>query len=356
MYELLGPIDVPFLWNVLPPLLPLVPGNHFYWPVFLTSVVGAFLLYLYHRSEAGSLRSYLLPDRIYRHGDAARDLVFLLINRSLHLFTVVLWVLVPVLAVEAFGALGGHLGLRQLSWGPGWAIAYTALLFVVRDAAFYVAHRAAHDWTWLWQFHKVHHTTRALNPASAFRQHPIDEVWTVVVMSISTTLLSAAFGIFFEPSSIVAYTIIGGDLLGQVARFLNTVHLQHSHVWFRYGPLLDHLFISPAHHQIHHSRARRHWDTNIGQTLAIWDWAFGTLYVPVDEDQPISFGVSAAEDERYGSLRAMFFLPFSDFLHVIRGGRVRADGMPVFEEPVLGPSVPAASAVEPAPAGADLDA
>jgi sterol desaturase/sphingolipid hydroxylase (fatty acid hydroxylase superfamily) len=37
---------------------------------------------------------------------------------------------------------------------------------------------------------------------------------------------------------------------------------------------------SPAHHQIHHSTDPRHFDRNLGYALSIWDWAFGTLWVP----------------------------------------------------------------------------
>lgn len=54
-------------------------------------------------------------------------------------------------------------------------------------------------------------------------------------------------------------------------------NLRHSHVWISWGPWLEHVFISPAQHQIHHSNDPVHFDRNMGAFLAIWDRLFGTL-------------------------------------------------------------------------------
>jgi sterol desaturase/sphingolipid hydroxylase (fatty acid hydroxylase superfamily) len=71
-------------------------------------------------------------------------------------------------------------------------------------------------------------------------------------------------------------------------------NLRHSHVWLSYGRALEHVAISPAQHQIHHSADRRHFDRNFGSALAIWDWLFGTLYVTRERER-LTFGLSAAE-------------------------------------------------------------
>jgi hypothetical protein len=36
----------------------------------------------------------------------------------------------------------------------------------------------------------------------------------------------------------------------------------------------------PAHHHVHHSANPKHFNKNFGSCLALWDWMFGTLYVP----------------------------------------------------------------------------
>jgi sterol desaturase/sphingolipid hydroxylase (fatty acid hydroxylase superfamily) len=59
-------------------------------------------------------------------------------------------------------------------------------------------------------------------------------------------------------------------------------NLRHSHVWLSWGKPLSYLFISPAMHQIHHDPKRMR--MNYGEVFAIWDWMFGTLYIPQEEE------------------------------------------------------------------------
>ena len=51
-------------------------------------------------------------------------------------------------------------------------------------------------------------------------------------------------------------------------------------MWIPFTGLAGRILQSPAHHQIHHSDNPAHWDKNLGFALAVWDWAFGTLYIP----------------------------------------------------------------------------
>ena len=57
------------------------------------------------------------------------------------------------------------------------------------------------------------------------------------------------------------------------------IHLQHSHMWISFRGALGRIFISPAHHQVHHSTNPIHFNKNLGSCLAVWDWLFGTLHV-----------------------------------------------------------------------------
>ena len=68
-------------------------------------------------------------------------------------------------------------------------------------------------------------------------------------------------------------------------------NLRHSHLWFSYGRFLEHIFISPAQHQIHHSNDKMHYETNYGVVLSVWDWAFGSLYIASTKSQRLSFGL-----------------------------------------------------------------
>ena len=94
-------------------------------------------------------------------------------------------------------------------------------------------------------------------------------------------------------------------------------HLRHSHVWLPYKGIWGKLFVSPAHHQLHHSVAVRHWDKNLGFVFAFWDWIFGTLYA-VDKREKITFGMNGHEEPEYHSVRAMYLLPFVKAWRLLR--------------------------------------
>lgn len=313
MYELFQSFDFPVYWYFLPPLMVWMPREFFFLPVVLVSLVAAIGLWRLRR-DGSSLREFLLPARIYQHPDARRDLLFALLNRTIYPLTVVIWVanLGDLLPTSFLAEQRAQAGIPTATWSVGWMVAYTTVYFLLRDLGFWVAHWMAHHIPLLWTFHQVHHTTRALNPASAYRQHPVDEVFTSTVTLSFATIGVIGFGVFFDNTDLALVTVFGAFLPEFAYNVLGTRHLQHSHVWLRYGPWLDRLLISPAHHQIHHSRARQHWDTNLGQTLAIWDWAFGTLYVPDEAECPLEFGVDEETDAKFSSLTAMYLIPFRE--------------------------------------------
>jgi sterol desaturase/sphingolipid hydroxylase (fatty acid hydroxylase superfamily) len=85
--------------------------------------------------------------------------------------------------------------------------------------------------------------------------------------------------------------------------------LRHSHVWISYGPTLSRFFISPAQHQIHHSSAEKHWDKNMGGFFALWDWIFGTLYVPKQREELV-YGLPGDEGKEYSGVAQLYVQPF----------------------------------------------
>ena len=82
------------------------------------------------------------------------------------------------------------------------------------------------------------------------------------------------------------------------------------HVWLSYGPVLSRVFISPAQHQIHHSKAPQHFDKNFGFIFAFWDVWFGSLYVPRAKEH-IDVGLPDRQDEAYSSVLRLYALPFA---------------------------------------------
>ena len=106
-------------------------------------------------------------------------------------------------------------------------------------------------------------------------------------------------------------TVLGANAILFVFHVAGS-NLRHSHVWISYGALLEHLFISPAQHQIHHSVDRRHHDKNFGAVLAVWDWLGGTLNLASGE-RDLQFGVGGAEASPH-ALSTLYLTPFRDAL------------------------------------------
>jgi sterol desaturase/sphingolipid hydroxylase (fatty acid hydroxylase superfamily) len=200
-----------------------------------------------------------------------------------------------------------------LSWEPPRTLSPMAIIaaamgfLILHDFINYWAHVLFHKVPLLWSFHQVHHSAEVLTPAAAYRMHPI-EIISFAVLQAPAVGLSAFFyeNILGRDQQITM--IFGVSIVGFVLALLGT-HLRHSHIWFSYGPVLNRVFMSPAHHQIHHSIDPRHWNKNFSVKLAVWDALFGTLYVP-KEPETLQVGLPDADPREFSTVRQLYFLPF----------------------------------------------
>ncbi|HET7360571.1 MAG TPA: sterol desaturase family protein, partial [Salinimicrobium sp.] len=76
-------------------------------------------------------------------------------------------------------------------------------------------------------------------------------------------------------------------------------HLNHANIAWDYGPF-KYIFNNPKMHIWHHSREvpDRHKNrngVNFGLTLSIWDYLFGTAYLP-QENKKIEIGLAEEKD------------------------------------------------------------
>ena len=150
----------------------------------------------------------------------------------------------------------------------------------------------------------MHHSAEVLSPLTNFRVHPLD---TLVFYNILALVMGGTGGLvnYWLGRATPHFTIANSNVLTLVFFFL-IGHLQHSHFWIAFTGVWGRLFLSPAHHQIHHSANPIHFDKNLGSCLGIWDWLFGTLYVPGKTREKLSFGVE----------------PKSPVAHTVRGGLI----------------------------------
>ncbi len=190
---------------------------------------------------------------------------------------------------------------------PAWTVAtaFTLTLFIVDDLTKYLLHRLLHRWPILWCFHKVHHSAETLTPFTVFRTHPVEGV-LFALRSVFAQATTLAVFFFFLGDRVELVSIFGANVILFVFNVAGA-NLRHSHVWISYGRFLEHVFISPAQHQIHHSAAVEHHDRNFGVVLAVWDWIGGSLCL-AGRRQTIRFGVADGTADHH-SLLSVYMRP-----------------------------------------------
>jgi sterol desaturase/sphingolipid hydroxylase (fatty acid hydroxylase superfamily) len=197
-----------------------------------------------------------------------------------------------------------------------------ALLLVIgADFATYWFHRVFHEVSWLWPIHALHHSAEELNPVTAYRHHPVFEVFGAIVASLMAGAVQGLLLAFVVGSFDVA--VVGGANVFFAVFNVLGANLRHSHVWLHYPNPLGYFLISPAQHQIHHSIDPRHHNRNYGEVLAIWDWMFGTLYVPEGYEE-IRFGLGDGKGGRiaqpHPNLKSALVTPLRELAAKLRGG------------------------------------
>jgi sterol desaturase/sphingolipid hydroxylase (fatty acid hydroxylase superfamily) len=200
----------------------------------------------------------------------------------------------------------------------------TVFLFLAYELAYWVDHYLSHRIPVLWDFHKVHHTAEVLSPLTNFRMHPVD---SVVFANIVGVFVGVTGGVLTYLQLGSPFQV-GGQNLILVAFFFVTVHLQHSHLWIATTGLLGRVFLSPAHHQIHHSDKPIHFNKNFGSCLSVWDWLFGTLHMPERTRERLSFGVDTRTRDHHTAVGGLVM----PFVHALRRLRPKPHRAPTIGE------------------------
>jgi len=259
-------------------------------PIYLLSfvLIGAFIYLM--RRETGGFLAWFFPRAIWLHRSTRVDFALFTIGQMMTaLGLLTRFTATPAVATFVAGLMpSAPFGFIQVA-----PVGLALLLWIVSDFALYWSHRAHHTITVIWPLHAVHHSAKVMTPITAYRVHPLG---ILVSTSIQTVIVGTLLGLLvgtlnpdatlFEIAGVNAFVIIVN---------LTVTNFHHSHIWVSFGPIFERLFISPAQHQVHHSTNPAHFNKNFGQTLAIWDWIFGTLYV-TKNDETVSFGLEGQTD------------------------------------------------------------
>ena len=251
-----------YLWNsIVHPSW----GNYFYWLIGISLFFWLLEILFPWRTKQGVIRKDFWLDSFY--------MFFNFFLFSLVGFAAVSNVVSTAFNDALFTIFGWHnLVAIQVGQLPAWS--QLLILFVVRDFIQWHIHRLLHRINWMWTFHKVHHSVEEMGFAAHLRFHWMENV-------VYRTLE-------YIPLSMIGFGI--QDFLLVHLFTLGWGHFNHANIKVSLG-FLRYIFNSPQMHIWHHAE---HLPTrtgvNFGLTLSVWDYIFGTAYIPHEgRDEKLGF-------------------------------------------------------------------
>jgi sterol desaturase/sphingolipid hydroxylase (fatty acid hydroxylase superfamily) len=147
------------------------------------------------------------------------------------------------------------------------------LFLALKDLLEWGVHNLLHRISWLWSFHKLHHSIEELDWIGNMRFH-----WMEIAVYKSLTYLPLV--VLGVDGRVILWVAIANTLIG---------HLNHSNLNISWGPL-RYLLNSPRMHVWHHELIPRgHRGVNFAVCFSLWDWIFGTAHMPSGQPDRLGF-------------------------------------------------------------------
>lgn len=248
------------------------PGwtSYFYWLIGLSLLVWLLEVIIPWRKDQKNIRKGFWLDGFY-------------IFFNFFLFSMIGYNALSNVGVEMFSDFLGWFGIEnivaiEVDGLPVWA--QLLIMFIVADFIQWNVHRQLHKQPWLWRFHQVHHSVKEMGFAAQFRFHFVETIVYKTVQYVPLAMIGFGIQEFFI---VHMFTVLIG-------------HLNHANLGWGYGPL-GYVLNNPKMHIWHHARnfpEEHPYGMNFGLTLSIWDYLFGTAYIP-KEGKHIEIGFEGDE-------------------------------------------------------------
>jgi sterol desaturase/sphingolipid hydroxylase (fatty acid hydroxylase superfamily) len=163
--------------------------------------------------------------------------------------------------------------LSSLHLVTSWPLVLQVLFFlVIHDFYIYWFHRWQHHSKLLWRTHEAHHSNKEVDWLAGTRSHALEILINQTVEFAPIVLLGA------------------NPLVVPIKALLDAVWGMyiHSNIDVRSGKL-QYIINGPEMHQWHHANDRRVFYANFSTKLAVWDWLFGTAFLP--DEKPKEYGL-----------------------------------------------------------------
>jgi len=221
--------------------------------------------------------------KVYQGKEYLQDIFFFIINT--YVFSMVLRVVLGHLENE-FAQLEESIHLYILfdTFNGLPLLAQIIGLLFFKDFVEYWVHRMLHRFSFLWRYHKLHHTVKEIYWIENFRFHWMELIVYKSVKYLPLVYFSFHFGISWQA---IFWVGILSTLIG---------NLNHTNSKMDYG-IFKYLINSPSLHVWHHDKVNHFkYGQNFGIVLSLWDWVFSTIHYPPN-DYPIELGF--VDEEKY---------------------------------------------------------
>lgn len=190
-----------------------------------------------------------------------------------------------------------HLRMNHLAWDISEKTAWVQFVFfmLLMDCISFIFHYAIHKYNFLWDFHKVHHTTTELTFLSSFRSSWSNNVLQGLFYGVTTSWLAVNENVR-----------MWGNII-----FILICMFQHINVKIIFPKILEHIFVTPKNHFWHHSKIKHFpFGQNFGLILTVWDHAFKTYYNP----DHFNTEIGLSENYKYSSFFSKLIYPIDKWI------------------------------------------
>lgn len=186
------------------------------------------------------------------------------------------------------------------------AIIILFISIIMNEFANYWIHRVSHEVPFLWDFHEFHHSAKEMTILSRDRATPLEGLFVTTIFLPITVLNGLLINEYLLQGYLIPVFIYGI----YITFSLSATYAAHSSLKVIYPKPFSMIFMSPSLHWLHHSTNPKHYNSNFGQVITLWDKFFGTYLDESNLDEIEKFGVSNTEYNKHHPLYSYLLLPF----------------------------------------------
>ncbi|MEO8516824.1 MAG: sterol desaturase family protein [Flavobacterium sp.] len=167
------------------------------------------------------------------------------------------------------------------------------IIFIPDEFLHYWYHRKGHEWRWLWNIHKTHHTSPEMNIAVSYRENWL---WFVLMPNLWFSASMVYFGL--GKAYIISTMLIG------IVDVITHTNIKWDNFLYKYKFLkpitwlLQRIITLPSTHHAHHGIGENSAPMgNYATALILWDVIFKTSYFP--HLYPTKYGIENDQKDKW---------------------------------------------------------